>query len=126
MATPTFAEAFCSQRGIPLEKYGDAVFWRTLYKRAIPFIWLLPLLHIDHFTADLDLIKSVGQLRQLRGFAFEAERFREHPCNRGSLRWRFCLRISTSRLRTLMKTTFEKAGVAPEELIATGGSRPSV
>ena len=126
MATPTFAEAFCSQHGIPPEKYGNAVFWRTLYWRAIPFIWLLPLLNIDHFTADRDLIKSVGLLKQLRGFSVEAERFHQHPCNRGMIRWRFCMRISSNRLRSLIKATFLKAGIKSEELTESGGSRPSI
>ncbi len=121
----TFADYFCAQHQIPLEQYESEVFKRVLYRRVRPFVWFFVMVNRNHFTADHDLIKAVAHLTRLRAFAVEAERFRDHPYNRGILRWRFCMRISTTRLRTLIKTTFLEAGVLPE-VIPDGGSRPAV
>jgi len=121
----TFADHFCAQHQIPLEQYESEVFKRVLYRRARPFVWLFVLMDRNHFTADHDLIKAVAHLTRLRAFAVEAERFRDHPYNRGMLRWQLCMRISTARLRALIKKTFLAAGVPPETA-PDGGGRPAV
>jgi hypothetical protein len=79
----------------------------------------------NHFTADHDFIKAVAHLTHIRNFAIEAERFHDHPYNRGILRWKFRMRISTTRLRGLVKSTFLNAGVAADGSSDNGGSRPS-
>ncbi|MFA6287730.1 MAG: hypothetical protein WC661_10135 [Opitutaceae bacterium] len=125
MPPRTFADYFCAQHQIPLDQYESEVFKRVLYRRARFLVWLLTILNRNHFTADHDLIKAVAHLTRLRAFAVEAERFRDHPYNRGILRWTLCMRISTTRLRTLIKMTFLAAGVLPETA-PDGGSRPAV
>lgn len=122
----TFADYFCAQHKIPLEQYESAVFKLLLYRRAVPFTGFLVILNRDHFTADHDLIKAVAHLTRIRNFAVEVERFHDHPYNRGMLRWRFRMRISTTRLRGLVKATFLQAGVAPDGIPDIGGSRPSI
>lgn len=109
--TPTFAESFCAQKQIAPEQFAREVFGRSLYRRALWLKWLLPLLKKNYFTADFDLIYGVERLRRLRDFATEAERFNEHPANRGWLRRTLCLRVSTKRLRALIRDTLER----PEE-----------
>lgn len=59
----------------------------------------------NYFAADFDLIYGVENLRRVRDFVTEAERFSGHPANRGWLRRAFCLRVSTSRLKALIRET---------------------
>jgi hypothetical protein len=105
MSTPTFAESFCAQHRISPEQFAQAVFKEALYRRARVFAPVLHFFSHDYFAADFDLIYGVEHLRRVRDFTAEAERFNEHPGNRGWLRRRLCLRVSTKRLKTLIRET---------------------
>jgi hypothetical protein len=59
----------------------------------------------NYFAADFDLIYGVENLRRLRDFKTEVARFNEHPANRGLLRRTFCFRVSTCRLKELIRET---------------------
>ncbi len=103
MNTPTFAESFCAKNNLTKEEFTRAVFSRALYRRTHLFKWLLPILHANYFAADFDLILGVADLRRNRDFALECERFNNHPANHGWLRRTFCLRVSTHRLKALIR-----------------------
>ena len=105
MKNATFAECFCAKNNIPPEKYTRAVFNRVLYKRTHLLRWLLRLVDPNYFAADFDLILGVEQASRMSDFVLEAERFNNHPANHGWLRRTFCLRVSTNRLRALMRET---------------------
>lgn len=109
MSNPTFAECYCVKHNIPPEEFARTIFNRALYRRALLVKWLLPLLHHGYFSADYDLIYGVERLRRMRDFATEAERFNEHPANRGFLRRTLCLRVSTNRLRALIRETLPRS-----------------
>jgi hypothetical protein len=110
MKNATFADCFCAKHNLPRENYARAVFNRVLYKRTHPFRWLLPFITPNYFAADFDLILGVEHMSRMRDFVLEVDRFNEHPANHGWLRRTFCLRVSTSRLRALMRETLpEKA-----------------
>jgi len=119
MSSPTFSERFCAQNGIEPEEFARMVFKRALYRRAWPFAGLLRFLSPNYFAADFDLIYGVAQLRRMREFMTEAERFNEHPANRGWLHRRLRLRVSTNRLKQLIKETL---AVPPTEKGAGGGT----
>ncbi len=111
MRNLTFAECFCAKNNIPPEKFAHVVFNRVLYRRTHLFKWLLPVFQPNYFSADFDLILGVQHLRRMRDFVAEAERFNAHPANHGWLRRAFCLRVSTSRLKALIRETLpRKAG----------------
>lgn len=134
MSNPTFAECYCVKHNIPPEEFARSIFNRALYRRALLVKWLLPLLHHGYFSADFDLIYGVERLRRMRDFATEAERFNEHPANRGFLRRTLCLRVSTTRLRALIRETLprtsgstnlplqaKEGSAAPFEMTMAGG-----
>jgi hypothetical protein len=85
-----------------------AVFKRALYRRTHLLKWLLPMVHPNYFVADFDLIYSVERLTRIRDFGTEAARFNEHPANRGFLRRTLCFRVSTSRLRGLIRESLPR------------------
>jgi len=109
MSSPKFADCFCAKNNIPREDYARAVFNRALYRRTHLVKWLLPLLHTNYFTADYDMIYAVESLSRRRDFTMEAHRFNEHPANRGWLRRTLCLRISTARLKDIIRETLPRS-----------------
>jgi hypothetical protein len=109
MSNFTFAESFCEQNQIAPEQFARAVFNRVIYRRTRVVAWLLPRLWRGYFAADFDLIYSVEGLKRMRDFAPEVTRFSEHPANRGWLRRTLCLRVSTNRLRALIRETLPRS-----------------
>ncbi len=124
MSNPTFAESFCEQHGIPRHQYVRAIFKRGLYRRARPVAWLLPIFRRDYFAADLDLIYQIEHIRRLKDFNTEAERFHDHPSNRGWLRRRLLIRVSTSRLKNLIKATLPPASAIEGAVIEKNTATP--
>ena len=108
MSNLTFAECYCLKHNLPPEQFARTIFNRSLYRRTHLVKWLLPLLHQGYFAADFDLIYGVERLRRVRDFSTEAERFNEHPANGGFLRRTLCLRVSTNRLRALIRETLPR------------------
>lgn len=113
MPDPTFAECFCAKHQLPRDQYAHEVFIRALHPGARRLRWFLRLLSRSYFAADYDLIYGVERLRRLRDFQEEAQRFHEHPANRGTLRRRFGMRVSTGRLRSLIRETLPRDGREP-------------
>jgi hypothetical protein len=114
MTTPgqpsrTFEELYCEQRGIPAEKFEPLIFRRALYPHARCLHRLITLLAPDYFAADHDIVRATGRLRRVRDFRVEAAEFTCHPANTGSLRRTFRVRLSTGRLRALLRQTLHPA-----------------
>ena len=105
MNHPTFKVHFCVTHNVTSEEFDRIVFNRSLYPHARFLKWLLFFYDPAYFDADIELITSVGQLNRMRDFASEADHYNIHLGNRGFLRRKWCLRISTSRLRSIMKET---------------------
>ena len=112
---PTFAEKFCAQRHIAPEKFEAAVLRLALHAPARvlrPFLALFP----DYFSADRDFVSGVGRISQVNDFDLEAQDFAHHPSNHGVLRQGLRLRVSTRKLRRLVRSTMING--------ATNGSKP--
>ncbi|MDR1284456.1 MAG: hypothetical protein LBK99_27135 [Opitutaceae bacterium] len=107
--TRTFAELYCEQRGIPAEKFEPVIFRRALYPHARCLHRLISILAPDYFAADHDIVRATGRLRRVRDFAVETAEFTCHPANTGSLRRTFRVRLSTGRLRALLRQTLHPA-----------------
>lgn len=105
MSASTFSELYCEKNGVSPEEFARSVLARTLYRRARPVAGILRFFSPNYFVADFDLIHGVAHLRRTRDFSVEAARFNEHPANRGFLRRWLRLRVSTHRLRYLIKET---------------------
>lgn len=108
MKTPTFAECFCAKHNIPREKYARVVLSRALYRRTHLVKWLLRVIRPDYFAADFDLIYNVENLSRVRDLALEIDRFNEHLSNHGWLRRAFYLRVSTNRLKAIIRETLPR------------------
>lgn len=108
----SFAEKFCVQRGLDRKKYLDAVLQESLYPMAR---WLRPVLALrfGYFEGDREFISGVGLLTRSRDFDAEAADFLDHPSNRWFPRRVLKLRVSTYRLRRIVR-----------EILRDGSSQP--
>jgi hypothetical protein len=119
MADPTFAEAWCAKHGTAPEAFATTVLPRALHAHARLVAPVIRFFDHNHFAADLDLVRAAGGLRRVRDLADEITDFNHHPANTGFWRQTMNVRISTHRLRHLMRATLPHHA-------AKDGSRPPV
>jgi hypothetical protein len=81
---------------------------RALYPHARLVAPIIAFLWPEHFDADLDFVRSVARLRRYREFFFESEEFAHHPANRGFWRLAAHIRISSRRLRRIVRATLHQ------------------
>ncbi len=105
MTKPTFAERFCTDHAMTREEMAREIFLRSLYPHARLLKMFLIFQNAIHFQADYDLIYAAMDLHRVRDFAVLASEFNVHPANRGTLRRKWRMRVSTHRLRRLLRET---------------------
>jgi hypothetical protein len=115
MTDKTFAELYCERHGIDLDQYAQEVMKRSLYPHARLLAGLVRALWPEHFTADLDFVRSVGRLRRFREFAYESEEFAHHPANRGFWRLTANVRVSSRALRRIVRFTLHPELESPAD-----------
>ena len=105
MTKPTFAERFCTDRAMTREEMAREIFRRSLYPHARLLKMFLIFQNAIHVQADYDLIYAAMDIHRVRDFAVLGAEFNVHPANHGTLRRKWRMRISTKRLRRLLKET---------------------
>lgn len=123
MHDKTFAELYCELRGLSPHEYTEAVLKETLYPQARMLKRLLPLVASRHFASDVEFVNSVGLLRRFRDYTLESEEFAHHPENSGFWRITANLRVSTRRMRRLVRRTLHPEP-APGEVVEDHTSVP--
>jgi hypothetical protein len=68
-------------------------------------VTLITLFKRYHFAADYDFVNSIGQLTRYRDFDLYLEGFSRHPKHYGFLRRVLRLRVSSHRLRVIVRET---------------------
>ena len=101
----TFIDLYCEQNRIDQADFARHVLGRVLYPHARLLAPILRTAWPDHFTADLDLVRSVALVRRMRDLSAEGDAFAYHPANVGALRHVLRLRASTTRLHRLVRAT---------------------
>jgi hypothetical protein len=108
MTASTFAEIYCAHHKVPPVDFEITVLLRTLPPHARLLAPLCQLFNRNHFVADIDLIRAVGRLHRLRYFSDEVADFKHHPANCGFWHNQMRVRVSTKRLRQLLKATLPR------------------
>lgn len=99
----SFGARFCEQRKIDPKDFDAAVLRETMYFHSRLLAPLIQSIWPRHFVADYDFIHGVSQVRRFREFFTEAEDYAHHPENQGFLRVSLNLRISSRRMRRLVR-----------------------
>jgi hypothetical protein len=103
----TFSDLYCEQQGIAATEFARHAFKRALYPHARILAGALNLLNSDYFSADRDFIDDVGRLTRYHDFVSSGMDYSHHPANRGFMRRVLLLRVSTERMRRLVRTAFK-------------------
>ena len=107
MSTPQdFRQIYCTHHAITEAEYFEHVLRKALppHARAYRALTQITFYNKAHFRADLDFIDDIGRLRRYREFDQSVDEFISHPWNqRGLLRWWLGIRISTTRVRHIVR-----------------------
>ncbi len=103
----SFREAFLEKyKGTP-ESYESRVFWRCLYRHAVPLAGLIYLFDRGFFSVDFQTIRQLGQARSPDEFRQEVDAFAyQNRRHGGMLRTRLRIRVSGQRLMSLLTEVF--------------------
>ena len=112
----TLAELYCERHRLPSTQFEHAVLRRCLYPQARWLKNLLTFIDARYFEPDLELIRAIGGLTRVNGFAAEVADYNYHAANSGRLRREWKLRLSVTRLRALVLGTVGEATSAGESL----------
>jgi hypothetical protein len=105
----TFRERYCERHGIALDEFERVLVRLSLHWQARLLYGLLAL-DSEYYSADYELVRSIGDLRSRRGFHNEVAEYHYHPRNRSLLRKVLRMRVSSQRLKKIFDQ--EMAGVA--------------
>ncbi len=115
MKPRSFFELYCEQQSIPAADYARRVFSRALYPHARPLAGVISLFNSDYFAADHDFVEDVGRLTSYHDFLGSGMDYSHHPGNRGFFRQVLRLRISTDRMRRMVRTTFKHRSAGSDD-----------
>lgn len=100
---PTFAERYCHYFEIPEEGFVRHLLSRSLH---FPLRWLWslsPRLLTDFLEPDIACVQAAGRMRKRRELEGELAEFSYHPRNRLFLRRFLQQRLSTRRMRRVLR-----------------------
>jgi len=104
-----FQSRYCKVHGVMPENYANEVLKRAFYPHARWALFFLRELSPYFLQADYDFIFDVGRITRFRHFEPAVEAYFDHPMNKNNpLRRRLLLRISTARLRRLVREVLLK------------------
>jgi hypothetical protein len=122
MPEQTFSERFCHLFQLEPKKFEATVFRMALYPQASVLGPVLRLLHPGFFEVDLELVRNVGLITDLKQFRNLAWDFSDHPANRTWLRRNLRMRLSTQRLLRLLRVALTSDS---HEVPSPGGTQPT-
>jgi hypothetical protein len=109
MSVPNdFESRFCQRFEVPAERYARELVSRSLYPHARCCMWLLQWLASSYMQADYDFVYDVARITRFREYETAVRAYFDHPMNQNNaLRRRLFMRISTSRMRRLVREVIE-------------------
>jgi hypothetical protein len=109
----TFEELFCEANKCTPAEYPRKVFWKCIYRHAIPIAPLIFLFNSSHFDADRELITHVRGAQKMNQVWEEVRDYFINPKHSGWLRRRANIRISARRLIGLTREYLPSSGSPP-------------
>jgi hypothetical protein len=95
----SFKERFCAASSCRADQFDHRLFWQCLHRRALPFAWLLKLVHRGFFSLDLALIQEAGNIDNLDDLRNLIGGYREDCVVRGNfIHEKLRMRVSGRRL----------------------------
>jgi hypothetical protein len=99
-----FRQLFTERFGCSAEEFEERVFWRALFRHALPFAWLISRLKPSFFREDYDLLREVATARNTGEVVSELNRFYgRNARDKSVLRTELHLRVSGKRVLRLYR-----------------------
>jgi len=110
MNNKTFQEIFCRSQKCDPSDFRDRVFWRCLYRHAIPLAYVLKKLTPDFFIDDHTLIQQVALDRDLEEVEANLKDFQYvNNARRHWLRTGLKVRVSGRKVASLARSVFSRS-----------------
>ena len=116
MKSVRFIDLYCQQHGIDAAEFGAHIFERALYPQARPLTGVLGLIRRDYFQADRFFIDDVSRMQRYEDFHAIGVDYSQHHSNGWFLRRVLRLRVSTERMRRIVREVFKGSVMEPEPL----------
>ena len=113
MNLKTFKSKYCQRYNVLEKDFENSVLKEALYPHARFLTPLLHLLYPEYLEPDRDFIQSVARIKDYAHFFDESLDFSFHPKNVGIARRTLNLRISTRRMRNLVRNVLGPDSVPP-------------
>ncbi len=97
------AERYCVLHGIPPEDFIPHIRRKVLHPHARFIVPVIVLFKSNYLVPDNDFIDDVGQITHYSEFSASVAEYFYHPANIGILRQRLLVRVSSERMRRLVK-----------------------
>lgn len=107
--TNTFASRYCAREGIEPTRYAAHIRKAVLYPHARVLVPIIKILNDDFDAADNDFIQLVGRISSYHEFFEMVTDYVQHPRNIGFLRRTLKVRVSTERMRKIVKGVFRSS-----------------
>jgi hypothetical protein len=105
-----FRELFCTRFKCSDEEYEEKLFWKCVYRHALPLVAVLFRSKPARFREDFDLIREVGHAKCRAEVIGELNRFYgRNVRDRSWLRKLLLIRISGKRLLKIQRQVFAQA-----------------
>jgi len=116
MKSVRFIDLYCQQQGIDPGEFAPHLFQRALYPQARPLVGLLGFLRRDYFQADRFFIEDVARLQCYEDFHLVGVDYSQHHSNGWFPRRVLRLRVSTERMRRIVREVFRGSVTEPETM----------
>lgn len=105
MKATSFADHYCALHGIRPDQFNLHLLKQALYPHARLVRPLLEFACPNYFAADNDFVCEIALLTRYHEFYDSSIEFVHHPENRGLMRRLFLIRVSTDRMRRIVRRT---------------------
>lgn len=129
LTSSDFRQVYCTQNAITEAEYAEHLLHRVLppHARIFRAISLFTLQNRNHFRADFDFINDVGCLRNYRDYNQSVDEFVVHPWNKRTLlRGLLRLRVSTSRVRQIVREQLKNKAKTERQSVLNQSSAPAI
>lgn len=114
MKSPCFADHYCALHSIRQDEFNLHLLKQALYPHARLVRPFLEFMRPNYFAADNDFVCDVALLTRYNELYDSCIEFVHHPENRGLMRRMFRIRISTDRMRHIVRGTLREPVSAVE------------
>ena len=100
-----FRQLFSQKSGTDADQFERKLFYKCLFRHAVPFAWLLKKMNPDFFREDFEMLRDVATARNTEEVICELNRFYgRNARDKSFLRPLFYLRISGKRVLRLYRS----------------------